>query len=339
MKKKIISLFSGAGGMDLGFIKAGFEICFANDIDSNAVKTYKKNIGGHIIEGNISEMFMNNYEIEKYQKIDVIIGGPPCQGFSIAGKIARSFKDDERNSLYKEFIRVVDVIKPKIVVMENVANLYTYKKGKIKDEIIKNFKDIGYEVEAQILNSANYGTPQIRNRVFFIGKRKDTSIKFNFPTPLVTQDNYKTVREAIGHFPKLLSGEKNINYFNHESMNHTKQMLEKMSYIKDGGNKLEIPNKYGIIKGDARKYIRYNSLKPSFCITGDMRKVFHYEQNRALTVRELATLQDFPETFEFIGTKISQQQQVGNAVPVNLAYAVAKCIMSAFQMEYKDEIS
>ena len=132
MKKKIISLFSGAGGMDLGFIKAGFEICFANDIDSNAVKTYKKNIGGHIIEGNISEMFMNNYEIEKYQKIDVIIVGPPCQGFSIAGKIARSFKDDERNSLYKEFIRVVDVIKPKIVVMENVANLYTYKKGKIK---------------------------------------------------------------------------------------------------------------------------------------------------------------------------------------------------------------
>lgn len=322
---KIISLFSGAGGMDLGFIKAGFQICLANDFDFNAVETYRYNIGNHIIRKDVKELFIND-KLDSYKDIDVIIGGPPCQGFSIAGNIGRTFKDDERNKLYKEFVRIVRDLQPKIIVMENVARLYIHNKGKTKEEILNDFKEIGYDIEVKILNSADYGTPQIRKRVFFIGKRKDLKMKIEFPKPIYNEENYKTIKEAIGHFPKLISGEKCIEIPNHESMNHTKEMLEKMKYVKDGGGREDIPEQFGEIKGDVRKYIRYNSLKPSICITGDMRKVFHYSQNRALTVRELATLQDFPENFEFIGTKISQQQQVGNAVPVKLAFAVAKSI-------------
>lgn len=322
---KIISLFSGAGGMDLGFIQAGFKISMAIDNDSNAVQTYKYNIGNHIIEGDIKELFFNN-ENNIQENIDVVIGGPPCQGFSIAGNIGRTFKDDERNKLYKEFIRIVNIIQPKIIVMENVAKLYTHNNGKTRKEILEDFANIGYDVEVQILNSANYGTPQIRNRVFFIGKRKDINTKVNFPIPIYKEENYKTVKEALEHFPKLNSGEICKDIPNHESMNHTKDMLNKMKYVKDGCGRECIPPEFGEIKGDVRKYIRYNSLKPSICVTGDMRKVFHYSQNRALTVRELATLQDFPENFKFLGTKSSQQQQVGNAVPVKLAFSVANCV-------------
>ena len=147
---KIISLFSGAGGMDLGFIQAGFEICLANDYDENAVETYKYNIGNHIIQSDIKNLFLDK-NIENFQNIDFIIGGPPCQGFSMAGNIGRTFKDDERNRLYKEFIRVVQLIKPKWIVMENVARLYTHNKGKTREEIIKDFFEIGYDVEVKIL--------------------------------------------------------------------------------------------------------------------------------------------------------------------------------------------
>lgn len=324
--KKVISLFSGAGGMDLGFIKAGFQICLANDFDENAVKTYQTNIGNHILHKDIRQLFNSDTEVNKYKDIDVVIGGPPCQGFSIAGNIGRTFKEDQRNYLYKEFVRVVDKLNPKFFVMENVARLFNHNKGKTKDEIISDFDEIGYNVKVKVLNSADFGTPQIRTRVFFIGKRKSINLDIRFPEPYLKKEKYKTIKSAINHFPKLISGESSVEYPNHESMNHTVQMLEKMSFVKDGCGRECIPKTYGILKGDVRKYIRYNSLEPSICITGDMRKVFHYEQNRALTVRELATLQDFPENFKFLGTKSSQQQQVGNAVPINLAYAVGKCI-------------
>ncbi len=322
---KVMSLFSGAGGMDLGFIQAGFEISIANDYNSDAVETYRYNIGKHIIKGDIKELFLTKDEI-KNKDIDVIIGGPPCQGFSMAGNIGRTFKDDERNRLYKEFVRVVELIKPKFIVLENVARLYTHNGGKTRNEIIGDFNKIGYEIKVDILNSADYGTPQIRNRVFFIGKRNDLNVKINFPEKTYIKKDYKTIKEAINHFPKLNAGENCVDIFNHESMKHGKEMLEKMKYVKDGGGREDIPVEFGVIKGDVRKYIRYDSTKPSICVTGDMRKVFHYSQNRALTVRELATLQDFPENFKFLGTKSSQQQQVGNAVPVKLAFSVAKCI-------------
>ena len=318
-----MDLFSGAGGFSLGFQEVGFENIFAVDIEKEFCETYKFNFPKHIlIEKDISKL--TNEEVLKLtdnKKIDVIIGGPPCQGFSIAGNIGRKFIDDPRNRLFKEFVRIVNIVKPKYFVMENVARLYSHNKNQTRREIIKDFERLGYKVECQILNAADFGVPQIRKRVIFIGSRVRDEIKF--PQPIVKQ--YKTVKEAIDDLPSLKSGETS-NIPNHNAMNHTTQMLEKMKYVSDGGDRNEIPEYLRPKSGDARKYIRYNSQKPSITITGDMRKVFHYSQNRALTVRELARLQSFPDNFIFKGKSISAQQQVGNAVPPLMAKAIAEII-------------
>lgn len=263
------------------------------------------------------------------QSVDLVIGGPPCQGFSMAGKIGRTFTDDPRNHLFKEFVRIVKIVQPYFFVMENVARLYTHNSGKTRIEIIQAFQNIGYSVECKILSAADFGVPQIRSRVIFIGRRDKG--KISFPEPL--QISHQTVGSAIGHFPKLAAGESNPHVANHEAMNHSAQMLEKMAFVKNGGNRNDIPEPLRPKTGDIRKYIRYNSNKPAVCITGDMRKVFHYEQNRALTVRELAALQSFPDNFIFCGSKIAQQQQVGNAVPPLLAKAIAESILKMSENE------
>ena len=322
-KPNYIDLFCGAGGFSYGFDQAGFENIFSLDIEDSFCKTYKYNFPNHrLIQDdikNITTEKINN--ITQGVSVDVIIGGPPCQGFSIAGNIGRKFINDPRNYLFKEFIRIVDIIKPKYFIMENVARLYTHNNGKTKDEIILSFKNIGYSIESEILNAADYGAPQIRKRVFFIGSKLNNNIIF----PKKNTTNFKTIKEAINNLPNLKSGEKS-EFANHIAMNHSQQMLEKMSYISDGGNREEIPKNIRPKSGDVRKYIKYNSNKPSVTVTGDMRKIFHYSQNRALTVRELARLQTFNDEFIFCGSSISQQQQIGNAVPPLMANIIAKLL-------------
>ena len=173
--------------------------------------------------------------------------------------------------------------------MENVARLYTHNKGATRNEIIKDFEKLGYKVDCKILNSADYGVPQVRKRVIFIGT--STNQKIEFPQQEV--ENYVSVKEALSKYPKLKSGEES-SIPNHIAMSHSEQMLTKMSYVSDGGDRNEIPIKIRPKSGDVRKYIKYASDKPSVCVTGDMRKIFHYEQNRALTVRELQNYSHFP---------------------------------------------
>ncbi len=332
---KYIDLFCGAGGFSLGFDKSGFENIFSVDIEEDFCKTYKTNFPTHkLITKDISQL--TKEEIKKLtesHEVDVVIGGPPCQGFSIAGNIGRKFIDDPRNRLFKEFVRVVSIVNPKYFVMENVARLYTHNNHKTKEEIIEDFNKLGYEVKCTILNSADYGVPQIRKRVIFIGSRISNNILF----PKVTHTKHKTVKEYLDDLPILNSGEES-HILNHKAMNHTKQMLEKMSFIKDGGDRKDIPIDLRPKSGDVRKYIKYNSNKPSITITGDMRKVFHYSQNRALTVRELARLQTFPDSFEFKGSSISTQQQVGNAVPPLMAEAIAKSILNMAKKDNKSKV-
>ena len=323
-KLTYVDLFSGAGGFSLGFDRAGFENIFSVDIESEFCETYRENFPDHdLITKDIAELTEKEIlEKIKGKKIDVVIGGPPCQGFSMAGNIGRKFVDDPRNSLFKEFARVVETIKPTFFVMENVARLYGHNKNQTRKEIIATFEDMGYKVECKILNSVDYNVPQVRRRVIFIGTLVDIDIIF--PKRITKKEI--SVKEAIGHFPPLRSGTKSKKVKNHSAMNHTQQMLKKMKYISDGGDRSEIPENIRPTSGDIRKYIRYNSKKPSVCITGDMRKVFHYSQNRALTVRELAAIQSFPDDFEFKGSSIGQQQQVGNSVPPNMAEAIALSI-------------
>ncbi|GGD23359.1 DNA cytosine methyltransferase [Hyunsoonleella pacifica] len=321
---KYIDLFSGAGGFSLGFDNKGFQNVFSVDIEPSFCETYKHNFPNHnLIQKDICEVTNSELKyLKEFDDIDVVIGGPPCQGFSIAGNIGRQFINDPRNRLFKEFVRVVEVIQPSFFVMENVARLYNHNKGKTRAEIITDFENLGYKVECKILNSADYGVPQVRKRAIFIGSKTKNTIIF----PEKEIDEYVTVREALSSYPKLKSGQES-KVPNHVAMSHSEQMLHKMSFVSDGGNRSEIPIAIRPKSGDVRKYIKYASNKPSVTVTGDMRKIFHYEQNRALTVRELAKLQSFPDNFVFKGTKISQQQQVGNSVPPKMAEAIASVII------------
>lgn len=329
MAYKYIDLFCGAGGLSLGFDKAGFENIFAVEFNPEFAKTYKRNFPKHnlIVDDvrNISEEKIS--ELVNGEDVDVIIGGPPCQGFSIAGNIGRTFIDDERNRLFKEFVRFVSFVKPKMFVMENVAAMATHLKGKTIDTIVKAFEKagVGYSVQWQVLNSVNYGVAQERRRIVIVGVRKDLNTEFNYPTK---NDHIYTVKDVIGDLPVLNSGDTS-DIPNHNAMKHSAQMLEKMSYVKDGGDRNDIPDELRPKSGDIRKYIRYDSTKPSVCVTGDMRKIFHYEQNRALTSRELARIQSFPDDFVFEGTSIQIQQQIGNAVPPKLANQIATQVEEA----------
>ena len=318
-KYTYIDLFAGAGGMSLGFNNAGFKNLLAVEFNKDFAETYKKNFPEHnlIVDDikNITEKQI--YDIIKNEKVDVIIGGPPCQGFSIAGNIGRNFIDDDRNRLFKEFVRFVKIIKPKIFVLENVAAMERHNKGNTIKEIVSSFKEIGYDIKYKVLNAVNYGVPQERRRIFIVGTLGENN--FEYPKEI---NNIVSIKEAIDDLPKLGNGESS-EIPNHTAMKHSIQMLEKMSYVPDGGNRNDIPEKLRPKSGDSRKYIRYNSKKPSFCVTGDMRKIFHYSQNRALTCRELARLQTFPDSFIFLGNAGKVQQQIGNAVPVSLANKIA----------------
>jgi len=181
-----------------------------------------------------------------------------------------------------------------------------------------------------VLNSADYGVAQVRKRVIFIGSRVTNEIVF--PSPIVNK--FKSVKEAIDDLP-ILESSQTSTIPNHKAMNHTEQMLRKMSFIPDGGDRTSIPLSLRPTSGDVRKYIKYSSSKPSVTVTGDMRKIFHYSQNRALTVRELARLQSFPDSFIFKGKSISQQQQVGNAVPPLMAEEIAKSIVEMIKREHE----
>lgn len=323
MAYKYIDLFCGAGGLSLGFDQAGFENVFAVEFNPEFAKTYKRNFPEHkLIVDDVRNIDNDRIkELVGQDDVDVIIGGPPCQGFSIAGNIGRTFIDDERNRLFKEFVRFVTCVQPKMFVMENVATMATHLKGKTIKTIVEAFETAGggYKVKYEVLNSANYGVAQERRRIVIVGLRSDIDSEFSYPEK---SEKVYTIKDAIDDLPKLMSGEAS-DIPNHVAMNHSAQMLEKMGYVKDGGDRMDIPEELRPKSGDIRKYIRYDSTKPSFCVTGDMRKIFHYEQNRALTARELARIQSFPDDFIFEGTSIQIQQQIGNAVPPKLAYQIA----------------
>lgn len=321
-----IDLFSGAGGLSLGFERQGFKNLFAIESNKMASATYNYNFPNNkLITKDITTI--DDSSIKNYvqnQKVDLVIGGPPCQGFSIAGNIGRKFVDDKRNYLFKEFVRVIHDLNPKMFVMENVARLATHNKGNTIKEICTAFENEGYDVHYKVLNAVNYGVPQNRRRIFIVGSQNR---KFIFP---VGNNKKNNVKDAIDDLPFLENGEES-NIPNHYAMHHSDQMLKKMSYIKDGGDRMDIPDSLRPKSGDIRKYIRFNSKKPSITVTGDMRKVFHYSQNRALSPRELARIQTFPDSFLFKGTSISIQQQIGNAVPPKLAEAIAKSVKKSLK--------
>lgn len=341
---KIIDLFSGVGGLSLGFEMEGFESVVAIDFWDDAIKTYNHNRKDKV--GVSMDVTQFNDEllptILKEHKIDGIIGGPPCQGFSTArlsnatekiGKI-----NESRNHLYLEFFRTVNLVRPKFFLIENVRGLVSANKGAFVKDIIERFGGIGYNVSYKILNASDYGVPQNRQRVFFIGLLEGD---FEFPEKFdykvsskeAIMDLIHSNEEAIqkystpsqNEYQKLMrNGKKTVK--NHEVTVHSEQTTNVISMVPNGGNIKSLPPEYWNIRKYNKAFQRMNSEQPSNTIDTGHRNYFHYEANRIPTARESARIQSFPDSFEFLGTKGSQYKQVGNAVPPLLAKVLAEQI-------------
>lgn len=298
----VVSLFSGAGGLDLGFILAGHNIIWANDLYSDAVATYKRNIGNHIIEKDIKDI-----PSDEIPNCDIVIGGFPCQGFSVANT-KRNTKD-ERNSLYKELLRVIKDKQPKFFLAENVKGIMSLNKGKTFKMILDDFSSLDYTVKYKVLNSADFGVPQVRERVIIVGVRSDINYTFQYPEPTNSKDGndgnpqWVSVINAIGNLP---NPDEPNNLFNHT---YSKYKLNFNGYI---GHRPIDPNKPA----------------PTVTARGDNKGgvviLPHPNGLRRMTCRELATIQSFPIDFEFMGNNSSVYRQIGNAVPVLMAYHVAR---------------
>lgn len=342
----VIDLFCGCGGLSYGFIQADYDVILGIDNDNAALNTFQKNHGNSKAE-NIDLKVDNICEqiaaIIENKPVDIIVGGPPCQGFSLTGP--RNF-NDERNELYLAMVKTVKHFKPKAFVIENVTGMATLYGGEVKNEIIECFSNIGYNVNVQILCAADYGVPQIRKRLFFVGLRNDIG-KFVFPEQTNQPNSYITCEEAISDLPSLISdlgteiAEYHIkplsNYqeqmrknakklHNHSGTNHTEEVKSVISMVPEGGNYKDLPPGVGTSRKFNEAWTRYHSKKPSRTIDTGHRNHFHYKHNRVPTVRENARLQSFPDDFVFYGTKTQQNKQVGNAVPPLLGYNIAKQI-------------
>ena len=356
----VIDLFSGCGGLSYGFERAGFKVLLGIDNDATALATFKKNhVGALTICGDISKM--NGLEIRNSindEVVDVIVGGPPCQGMSLSG--FRNF-DDPRNSLYLSFIRLVGILQPKIIVVENVPGLISLFNGKIKNSILEKFDEIGYNMSYAVLNSADYGVPQFRRRVVFVGLLRahfGDELKYVFPAPSHSclSNSYVTSSEAISDLPEIseiVCGSDKIDYegpaknkyqaemrkgsrhvFNHVATIHTSRTREIISMVSDGGNYKDLPIELHSTRKVNIAWTRMNSAKPCFTIDTGHNHHFHYSANRVPTVRESARIQSFPDKFIFYGTKTQQLRQVGNAVPPLLAEVIARSIRKLLKEKY-----
>lgn len=303
---KVVSLFSGAGGLDLGFIMAGHTVVWANDLFEDAVKTYKKNIGGHIVQKDIKDV-----SVSEIPESDIIIGGFPCQGFSVAN--TKRNESDERNSLYKELIRVIDAKKPKFFLAENVKGLTNLSGGKVFKMILADFAALGYSVTYRILNAADYGVPQTRVRVIIVGVRNDIDFEYSFPKPVFDKDGenglerWVSVRDALAEVP---DPDKPNDLCNHT---YSKYKLNFNGYIGHRPLDPDKPAPTVTARGDSR---------------GGVVILPHPNGRRRMTCRELAGIQSFPLNFEFCGSNSSIYRQIGNAVPPLLAKAVAEMFNS-----------
>lgn len=302
---KVISLFSGAGGLDLGLTQAGLEVVWANDLYKDAVETYKKNIGNHAVLDDIC-----NIPSTKIPDADLVVGGFPCQGFSVANMTRTS--TDPRNKLYLEMVRVINDKQPKYFIAENVKGILSLDKGKVIQQIASDFERLGYRVQYKLFNCADYGVPQTRMRVIIFGIRNDIDVDIDFP-PKPTHSKDGT------HLPKWISVG--------EALNHYPEPTEQNDFLNHvcSDYKLRFNGHLG------HRVIDSNKPSPTITGRGDEKGgvvVLHHPNNhRRMTVRETAAVQSFPDDFEFLGAKTSGYRQIANAVPPLLGKALGHMLL------------
>lgn len=369
--KKIIDLFAGCGGMSLGFELAGFKSIIAVEKDDWASETYAYNHPNtNVYTGDITQITIPCETFPEAKGISGIIGGPPCQGFSLSG--SRDPKDP-RNSLFMDYMRFVKSFMPSFFIMENVPGILSAKtrNGELVQDVIKFVaSEIGYNVHQMVLNAANYGVPQSRMRVFFVGIKQIFPFDPSRLTPVPFSTPQVTIREALSDLPVLKAGEgdESMDYAteptneyqrwcrqgvekveNHITMRHTQRLIDRFRCIKWGESLADVPEEHKQRKrGDAsqisgKTYAQNNMRpfpdKPSPTIPASFQSNFvHPLYDRNYTAREGARLQSFPDAYIFKGKRttmsweksLSQYQQIGNAVPPLLAKALARMIESYF---------
>ena len=319
-KLTFVDLFSGAGGITKGFEMAGLKgICGMDWFDA-AGKTYRRNFKHAFIEGDIKspEKKATFYEAVKKglngKPLNIVAGGFPCQGFSMAGN---RIVDDPRNSLYKELLEIVTTLQPEFVVCENVVGLRSMLSGRVEEMIINDFAEVGYQINVTVLRAADYGVPQKRDRVIFIGNRIQ---KINFhPEPIFSPANYVTTGEAIGDLMLL----QDDVAFNHVQTKHRPDMAQRMMVLDEGKS---------LYKGYSDAWKKCPWDEASCTIKENHGGVnIHPKLPRVLTAREMARIQSFPDDFIFEGPKNKQLVQLGNAVPPLLSKAIGLAIRKSYQ--------
>lgn len=379
MQPTTLDLFAGAGGFSLGFHSAGFSPGVAIDNNPHAVETLEANFsfnGLKVLKRNLATFDPKNLKKELKEEgipssFDVIIGGPPCQGWSAVGRgkirslrgslASNGFFKDPRNKLYRSFINFVEHLRPSVAVMENVPGMLSHNGNNVAEDVKVALSKAGYEVTWEKLNSCHYGVPQNRERLIFVGVRKDLGTKFIFP-PWETVKGlrlYKevTVRDAIGDLPIIRNGandwtrpynhsKKLKTYaklmregadsaviFDHVCRNQNKQDLKAFRFLKQGGKYIELPKSLKRYRDDIFKD-KYKKLfwnKPSWTVTAHLSKDcythIHPSQARTISVREAARIQSFPDRFYFAGSLGTKFQLIGNAVPPLMAKFIGEAVL------------
>jgi len=375
---RAVDLFVGAGGLSEGFKQAGFNILAANDFDRDSAETFQLNnpsvpfLPGPIQDISVARL-MKAAGIRKYE-LEILTGGPPCQAYSVYNH--QRGMHDERSGLFREYLRIVEGLMPRFVIMENVTGMTSIERGRAIDEIFSSLGGLGYHVESRILKAEEYGVPQQRRRIFIIGTRNGRSVDWPEPThgnddlPLLSQGlmPFVNVWDAIGDLPELqlLEGMDEAQYgrkpqsefqremridsrrlFNHVAPNLADINRERLKYIPQGGSWRDLPVKLlppGMRRAKRSDHTkRYGRLKMDGLSSTILTKCdphwgayIHPTQQRTLTVREAARFQSFPDRIRFLGPRGEQYRQVGNAVPPLLARAVAESIVKMLGNEQID---
>lgn len=369
-----IDLFSGCGGMTLGFKWAGFHSVLASDIDENCQETFKQNFPETpFLCGDISDFEKKDFDEFIHKKeIDVIIGGPPCQGFSLANKNRNKVAEDPRNKLFYEFVKIINWYNPKSFVMENVKGLLSMEKGEVIKQIENEFQNagkVGYEVKTKVLKASDFGVPQSRERVIIIGFRKDLKLNPEFPKRTISKEI--TVDEAILDLPKINAGEgkemvnyetepqndyqnlmrKNSNFvYNHIAMKHTQRLINRFAAIKPGNNLLHVWETHGAVRRGnpsqksnikfSQNNLRLHGNKPAPTIAASFQSNFiHPYLNRNFTAREGARLQSFPDDFIFKGMRTKMSWEKGLSQYQQIGNAVPPLLAYEIAKVIKEKLS
>lgn len=331
---RVISLFSGCGGLDLGFEKAGFEIPVANEFDKKIWETFKVNHPNtHLIEGDIRQVTKDDIEHYISDEIDGIIGGPPCQSWSEAGSLKGI--EDARGQLFFEYIRILKEFKPKFFLAENVSGMLANRHSEAVKNILHLFNEAGYDVSLTLVNAKNYGVAQERERVFYIGFRKDLKIKFEFPKGSTEMEGKLTLRDIIWDLKDTAIPTLDKNKHNPKAINNNEYFTGSYSTIFMSRNRVKSWDEQAFTVQASGRQCQLHPQAPKMELVGKDKRRFVPGQEslyRRMTVREVARVQGFPDDFKFVYDDVNMAyKMIGNAVPVNLAYEIALGIKKYLQ--------